>query len=90
MVWRFLKKAGLEIDARCKTSAAEIAEIIGSYDALVVRSATKVTKELLDKAINLKVVGRPGVVLTTWIIAAATKKGVVVHEYAWRQHSDHG
>jgi D-3-phosphoglycerate dehydrogenase len=73
-----LKKAGLEINARCKTSAAEIAEIIGSYDALVVRSATKVTKELLDKAINLKVVGRAGSGLDNVDIAAATKKGVVV------------
>jgi len=73
-----LKKAGLEVVARSKTSAEEIIQIISGYDALVVRSATKVTKDLLDKATNLKVVGRAGSGLDNVDIAAATKKGVVV------------
>jgi D-3-phosphoglycerate dehydrogenase len=73
-----LKKAGLEVDARSKTSAEEIEKIIGNYDALIVRSATKVTKELLEKAVNLKIVGRAGSGLDNVDIAAATKKGVVV------------
>jgi len=73
-----LKKAGLEVDARSKTSVEEIEKIIGDYDALIIRSATKVTKELLDKAVRLKVVGRAGSGLDNVDTAAATKKGVVV------------
>src|SRR5512143_3313942 len=73
-----LKKAGLEVDARSKTSVEEIEKIIGDYDALIIRSATKVTKELLDKATKIKVVGRAGSGLDNVDLAAATKKGVVV------------
>lgn len=73
-----LKKAGLDVDARSKTSPEEIEKIIGDYDALIIRSATKVTKELLDKASRLKVVGRAGSGLDNVDIQAATKKGVVV------------
>lgn len=73
-----LKKAGLEVDARAKTSVEEIEKIIGNYDALVIRSATKVTKDLLEKATKLKVIGRAGSGLDNVDIAAATKKGVVV------------
>jgi D-3-phosphoglycerate dehydrogenase len=73
-----LKKAGLEVDARSKTSVEEIEKIIGDYDALIIRSATKVTAGLLDKAAKLKVVGRAGSGLDNVEIPAATKKGVVV------------
>ena len=73
-----LKKAGFDVDARSKTSVEEIMKIIGDYDALVIRSATKVTKELLDKATKLKVVGRAGSGLDNVDIPASTKKGVVV------------
>ncbi len=73
-----LKKAGLEVDARSKTSVEEIEKIIGDYDALIIRSATKVTAGLLEKATKLKVVGRAGSGLDNVEIPAATKKGVVV------------
>src|SRR5512141_2531451 len=73
-----LKKAGLEVDARSKTSVEEIEKIIGEYDALVIRSATKVTAGLLEKATKLKVVGRAGSGLDNVDIPAATKKGIVV------------
>jgi D-3-phosphoglycerate dehydrogenase / 2-oxoglutarate reductase len=73
-----LKKAGLDVDARSKTPAEEIEKIIGDYDALIIRSATKVTKELLDKATKLKVVGRAGSGLDNVDVPAATKKGVAV------------
>ena len=73
-----LRKAGLDVEARSKTSADEIAALIGEYDALIVRSATKVTKELLEKAEKLKVIGRAGSGLDNVDIPAATKKGVVV------------
>jgi D-3-phosphoglycerate dehydrogenase len=73
-----LKKAGLDVDARSKTSVEEIEKIIGGYDALIIRSATKVTAGLLEKAARLKVVGRAGSGLDNVDIPAATKKGVVV------------
>jgi D-3-phosphoglycerate dehydrogenase len=73
-----LKKAGLEVDFRSKTSAEEIEKLIGDYDALVIRSATKVTAALLEKAGKLKVIGRAGSGLDNVDIPAATKKGVVV------------
>jgi len=73
-----LKKAGLDVDARSKTSPEEIEKIIGEYDALIIRSATKVTAALLEKAGKLKVVGRAGSGLDNVDIPAATKKGVVV------------
>jgi len=73
-----LKKAGLEVDARSKTSDEEIEKIIGDYDALIIRSATRVTAGLLEKATKLKVVGRAGSGLDNVDIQAATKKGVAV------------
>jgi D-3-phosphoglycerate dehydrogenase len=73
-----LKKAGLEVDFRSKTSAEEIEQLIPDYDALIIRSATKVTAALLEKATKLKVVGRAGSGLDNVDIPAATKKGVVV------------
>ena len=73
-----LKTAGLEVDFRSKTPAEEIEKIIGDYDALIIRSATKVTAALLEKATRLKVIGRAGSGLDNVDIPAATKKGVVV------------
>ena len=73
-----LKKAGLEVDARSKTSPEEIEKIIGDYDGLIIRSATKVTAGLLEKATKLKVVGRAGSGLDNVDTPAATKKGIVV------------
>ena len=68
-----MKKAGFEVDARSKTNMEDIENIIGDYDALIIRSATKVTKELLDKATKLKVVGRAGSGLDNVDTPAATK-----------------
>ncbi len=73
-----LKKAGLDVEFRSKTTPEEIEKMIGDYDALIIRSATKVTAGLLEKAAKLKVVGRAGSGLDNVDIPAATKKGVVV------------
>lgn len=73
-----LKKAGLEVEFRSKTTVEEIEKMIGDYDALIIRSATKVTAGLLEKAAKLKVIGRAGSGLDNVDIPAATKKGVVV------------
>jgi len=53
-------------------------EIIGRYDAIVVRSATKVTADLIDRAVNLKVIGRAGVGVDNVDVEAATRRGIVV------------
>jgi D-3-phosphoglycerate dehydrogenase len=73
-----LKKAGFDVDFRSKTPVEEIEQIIGDFDALIIRSATKVTAALLEKATKLKVIGRAGSGLDNVDIPAATKKGVVV------------
>ncbi|MEM1398888.1 MAG: phosphoglycerate dehydrogenase, partial [Pseudomonadota bacterium] len=59
-------------------SKEELAEIIGDYHGLAVRSATKVTPKVLDQADNLKVVGRAGIGVDNIDVPAATAKGVVV------------
>src|SRR4051812_36049712 len=56
----------------------EIAERIGDYDGLIVRSATKVTAELIERAPNLKVIGRAGVGVDNVDVEAATKRGIIV------------
>jgi len=53
-------------------------EIIGRYDAIVVRSATKLTADLIDRAVNLKVIGRAGVGVDNVDVDAATRRGIVV------------
>src|ERR671912_134753 len=56
----------------------KLAEIIGNYDGLAIRSATKVTAKILDRATNLKVIGRAGIGVDNVEIPAATAKGVIV------------
>ncbi len=74
----FREAEGIEVDVKTGLSPEELKEIIGQYDALVIRSATKVTGDLLSAAHNLKVVGRAGIGLDNVDIPAATKRGVVV------------
>jgi D-3-phosphoglycerate dehydrogenase len=56
----------------------KLLELIGQYDGLAIRSATKVTEKLLEAAGNLKVVGRAGIGVDNVDIPAASKKGVIV------------
>ena len=56
----------------------KLAEIISNYDGLAIRSATKVTDKLLEKATRLKVIGRAGIGVDNVDIPAASKKGVIV------------
>ncbi|HUH14706.1 MAG TPA: phosphoglycerate dehydrogenase [Gaiellaceae bacterium] len=53
-------------------------EIIGAYDAIVIRSATKLTAEVIERAERLKVIGRAGVGIDNVDVAAATRRGIVV------------
>jgi len=56
----------------------DLAEIIDRYDAIVVRSATKLTADLIDRADRLKVIGRAGVGVDNVDVEAATRRGIVV------------
>ena len=69
---------GIEVDEKSGLTKDELIAIIGDYDGLAIRSATKVTKEVLEAAANLKVVGRAGIGVDNVDIPAATAKGVVV------------
>ncbi len=75
---KIFEEAGFEVDARTSTPADEIEKIIGEFDGLVIRSATKITEGLLSKAERLKVIGRAGTGLDNVDIPAASRKGVVV------------
>ncbi len=74
------KNAGVEVDFEpdLGKDPAKLAEVIGEYDGLAIRSATKVTADILAKANNLKVVGRAGIGVDNVDIPAASAKGVVV------------
>ena len=71
---------GVEVDFQpaLGKDPAKLAEIIGNYDGLAIRSATKATAELLAKADNLKVIGRAGIGVDNVDIPAASAKGIVV------------
>ena len=56
----------------------KLAEMIGQFDGLAIRSATKVTEKLLENATNLKVIGRAGIGVDNVDVPTATKKGVIV------------
>ena len=75
---RILKEAGIEVDVNTGLSPEELKNIISAYDGLVIRSATKVTAEIIAAADNLKVVGRAGIGLDNVNIPVASKKGIVV------------
>ena len=72
------KERGVEVDVKPGLDKEALAEIIGDYDGLAIRSATKVTAKLLERAKKLKVVGRAGIGVDNVDIPAATAKGVIV------------
>ncbi|MGZ6581948.1 MAG: phosphoglycerate dehydrogenase [Gaiellaceae bacterium] len=72
---RLLRERGFDVDV---DGESDLAETIGAYDAIVVRSATKVTAELIGRADNLKVIGRAGVGIDNVDVEAATRRGIVV------------
>lgn len=69
---------GCEVDVKLDLSPDELIKTIPPYDALIVRSATKVTPELLDAAENLKVIGRAGVTVDNIDIESCGEHNVVV------------
>ncbi|HEX2097851.1 MAG TPA: phosphoglycerate dehydrogenase [Rubrobacteraceae bacterium] len=67
-----------DVDVVLGLSPAELLEKIGPYDGLIIRSATKVTAEVIDRAENLKAIGRAGIGVDNIDIEAATKRGILV------------
>ncbi len=67
-----------QVDVKTDLKGDALKEAIKDYDALLVRSATKVTKDVIDAAEKLKVIGRAGVGLDNVDLAAATGRGIIV------------
>ncbi|MDD3982402.1 MAG: phosphoglycerate dehydrogenase [Candidatus Omnitrophota bacterium] len=72
------ESGGLQVDVRTDLTPEQLKGVIGDYDALVVRSATKVTRDVISAAARLKVIGRAGVGLDNVDLEAATQKGIIV------------
>ncbi len=72
------KKNKVDVDVKTGLSEDELIKIIGEYDGLAIRSATKVTKKVLEAAKKLKVVGRAGIGVDNVDIPAATAAGIIV------------
>ena len=73
-----MKSNDLIVDVKTGLKGDELRAIIGDYDALIVRSATKATKDIIEKGDKLKIIGRAGIGVDNVDVAAATEKGVVV------------
>jgi len=73
-----LKAEGWTIDQQKAMASAELAKIVAPYHAILVRSGTQITAEVLDAAKSLKVIGRPGVGVDNVDLQAATRRGVIV------------
>ncbi|MFT7538198.1 MAG: D-3-phosphoglycerate dehydrogenase [Lysobacterales bacterium] len=68
---------GFQVDCKFGISAKDLKDVIKDYDGLIIRSGTTVTDDILERADNLKVIGRAGVGLDNVDLEAATKKGVL-------------
>lgn len=68
----------VECDVRAGISAEELADCIGEYQGLLVRSRTKVRAEILKQAVNLKVIGRAGIGVDNIDVGVASERGILV------------
>ena len=77
---QIFKDRGIEVDFQpaLGKDKERLAELIGHYDGLAIRSATKVSPKILEKAKNLKVIGRAGIGVDNVDIPAATARGIIV------------
>lgn len=69
---------GIQVDVKTGLKLEELKAIIGEYDALVIRSATKAKADVIEAATNLKIIGRAGIGVDNVDVPAATKRGVIV------------
>jgi D-3-phosphoglycerate dehydrogenase len=73
-----LKECGAQVDVRLGMSPEELLSVIGEYDAVVVRSETKITAEAIAAGKKLQVIGRAGIGVDNIAVDAATQRGIVV------------
>ncbi len=73
-----LLREHFDVDVGVDWSDEQLAERLGEYDGILIRSATKMTAELIDRGERLRVIGRAGVGVDNVDVAAATKRGIVV------------
>jgi D-3-phosphoglycerate dehydrogenase len=73
-----LLRGNFEVDLGLEMADGDLAERIGDYDAILIRSATKLTAELIERADRLKVIGRAGTGVDNVDIEAATRRGIIV------------
>jgi len=74
----YLKAKGFEVDTPYGISHEDLLGIIEKYDAIIVRSATKVKQDVIDRGVNLKVAGRAGNGVDNIDVPACTKRGIAV------------
>ncbi len=72
------KDGGVQVDVKPKIPQEDLIKIIGEYDALIVRSGTKVTAQVIEAGKKLRVVGRAGVGVDNVDVDAATRRGILV------------
>ena len=77
---QIFRDRGVDVDFQPKLGKDKdkLAEIIGNYDGLAIRSATKATEKLIAAATNLKVIGRAGIGVDNVDIPAASRRGIIV------------
>lgn len=74
----FRRAEGIEVDVETSLSPEELKAVIVDYDAIAIRSSTKLTAEIIEAAERLKVIGRAGIGVDNVDLDAATRKGIVV------------
>jgi D-3-phosphoglycerate dehydrogenase len=75
---QYLRDRGFEVDVKFGISHTDLVGIIENYDAIIVRSVTKVNRELIEKGVNLKVAGRAGNGIDNIDVPSCTQKGILV------------
>jgi D-3-phosphoglycerate dehydrogenase len=73
-----LLRRHFEVDVRTDMEEGELPQAIADYDAIVIRSATKLTADVIERAERLKVIGRAGIGVDNVDVSAATKRGIIV------------
>lgn len=73
-----LREAGFTLERKTGLKPEELCAVIADYDALIVRSETKVTADVLDAAKNLRIIGRAGVGVDNIDVTVATQRGIIV------------
>ena len=73
-----LRAEGWTVDVHPAMPPSELAGLISPYQAMMIRSGSRVTAEVIDAAKSLRIIGRPGVGVDNVDLAAATRRGIVV------------